>query len=98
MEDEELFEAIRGAALQQQGTMDWEVLRRLLIPHLNELLVSDFHRVLVLLYRIDVSEKVVREALEKHVHEKTGGEILADLIIARQQQKVELRKKYSKKG
>ena len=60
----------------------------------SELLDKDFNRLLIALYRIDVSEQKVAEA----INNEAAGEIaprIATLIIERELQKVITRKKYS---
>ena len=73
---------------------DMEQLHAYLSQAISELLDKDFNRLLIALYRIDVSEKKVAEAL----HLEAPGAIapkLATLIIERELQKVISRKKYS---
>ena len=66
--------------------------REKLIPLLNELINKDFHSLIQLLYRIDVSEKKIRLYLNEKPNEDAAG-VLADLVIERQLQKIESRKK-----
>ena len=60
---------------------------------INELINKDFQALVQLLYRIDVNEKKIRQYLNEHPHEDAAG-VLADLIIERQQQKMDTRKKF----
>lgn len=69
-------------------------LRNWLIENIEWLLDNDFERMLSILYRIDVSEIKVRRLIEQNEGEDAAG-IIADLIIERQAQKIESRKKYS---
>jgi hypothetical protein len=71
-----------------------EELRQILIVLINELIVKDFHSLVQLLYRIDVYEKKIRLYLEKKSNEDSAA-ILADLIIERQLEKIESRRKFS---
>ena len=71
-----------------------EKLRQILIVLINELIVKDFHSLVQLLYRIDVYEKKIRLYLEKKSNEDSAA-ILADLIIERQLEKMESRRKFS---
>ena len=71
-----------------------EELRQILIVLINELIVKDFHSLVQLLYRIDVYEKKIRLYLEKKSNEDSAA-ILADLIIERQLEKMESRRKFS---
>jgi len=69
-----------------------ETVRNKLISLINELINKDFHALLQLLYRIDVSEKKIRSYLEKNQEDSAA--VLADLIIERQLEKIESRKKF----
>ncbi|MEZ5007289.1 MAG: hypothetical protein R2753_03940 [Chitinophagales bacterium] len=72
----------------------YEQLRNWLIENIEWLLDHDFERLLSVLYRIDVSEIRVRKLIEQNEGEDAAG-IMADLILERQAQKIESRKKYS---
>jgi len=71
-----------------------EKLRQKLISLINELIKKDFDVLVQLLYRIDVYEKKIRLYLSKNRQEDSAA-ILADLIIERQLEKMESRKKFS---
>ena len=71
-----------------------EKIRQKLIILINELIIKDFHALVQLLYRIDVYEKKIRLYLEKESNEDSAA-ILADLIVERQLEKVESRKRFS---
>lgn len=57
------------------------------------LIDKNFEKLLWILYRIDVDEEKAKQLLSKHLPEKAP-EILAELIINRQQQKEEFRKQF----
>lgn len=71
-----------------------ELLFRQLCAYLNELIEKDFNRLVTILYRIDVSEAKVRVALAEAPKDVSAGEIIAQLIIERERQKMEWRRKY----
>jgi hypothetical protein len=71
-----------------------EELRQKLVVLVNELINKDFHALVQLLYRIDVYEKKIRLYLDKNTDEDSAA-IIADLIIERQLEKMESRKKFS---
>lgn len=72
-------------------------IRKKLIVLLNELINKDFSSLVQLLYRIDVSEKKIGLYLNQKGNEDSASD-LADLIIERQLQKMETRKKFSTKN
>lgn len=68
-------------------------IRGLLIDKLDFLIAHDFEKLLSILYRIDVSERKVKEALAAQT-DRNPSELLADLIIERQMEKANTRAEY----
>jgi hypothetical protein len=68
-----------------------ELLKEKLSMHINHLIQDDFEKLVALLYRIDVSEAKLKKMMNDN-REVNAGSIIADLIIERQQQKIESRK------
>ncbi len=66
-----------------------------LVLQINDLINNDFERLVSLLYRIDVSEKKLTTLLQEN---KTGNtaELIANLIIERQLQKIISRRETKK--
>ena len=89
---------IKDLSLEQESlpskVNDLGELKAKLIPIINYLLDTDFNRLLNALYRIDVDESKVKQILATGLPGLIP-ENLADIIIKRVLQKVELRKKYS---
>lgn len=75
----------------------FDKIRLKLISLINELINKDFDALVRLLYRIDVSEKKIRVVLDQNM-ETDSASILADLIIERQLQKIESRKRFSNRS
>lgn len=75
-------------------TAGWEEVRTVLAAYLDELVQSDFNRLLSILYRIDVSETKVKASLAANTENRSAGYIIAGLIMERQQQKIDFRKQY----
>ena len=74
-----------------------EELREQLTSHINHLINHDFEKLVFYLYRIDVNENKMRDLLEKREGENAA-ELIANLIIERQLQKIESRKKFKNDG
>ena len=68
-------------------------LQKTIADHINELITSDFHRLVNILYRVDVDEKKLTSLLETNTNE-TAGELIAGLVIERQLAKIQTRKKF----
>jgi hypothetical protein len=66
-----------------------------LAGYINRLILSDFSKLVYILYRIDVSEQKLKIILQEHPNEDAGL-IIAQLIVDRLQQKAESRKKFNR--
>ena len=71
-----------------------EQLHNDLSDYINNLIITNFERLIQLLYRIDVSEYKLKILLKEHPTEDAG-RIIADLIIERQRQKILLKQTFS---
>ena len=70
----------------------FRVIRGLLIQRIEELLRTDLEKLKWILYRIDISEKKLNEQLKNS--DADAATIMADMIIQRQIEKAESRKKF----
>ena len=77
-----------GIELQESISMD--ELKNILSLHIHYLINNDFNKLVSILYRIDVSEKKLRQLLEANPA-GDAGKIIAELIIDRQIQKIKSR-------
>ena len=66
-------------------------LKEKLAEHINNLIQTNFQKLVSLLYRVDVSEQKLKNLLKDYPG-SDAGEIIADLIIERQLQKIKSRK------
>lgn len=66
-----------------------------LAAYINDLIINDFEKLVYYLYRIDVSEHKLKAILQA-TPQQDAGVIIATMIIERQSQKIESRKKYHK--
>lgn len=64
-----------------------------LIIYINDLINHDFEKLIYYLYRIDVHEQKIKQLLQQHEGENAA-EILAQLIIDRQLQKIKFKKEF----
>ena len=70
----------------QQAALGDEGMKQKLSACLNHLLVNDFPALVQVLYRVDVSENKLKHVLRENKN-VDAGDLLAELLIARQQQK-----------
>lgn len=73
-----------------------EVLKEKLIEFINNLIQNDFQKLIAILYKVDVSESKLKLLLREGVGEDAA-DIIATLIIEREMQKIETRKKFTRK-
>jgi hypothetical protein len=81
--------------IKEEATV--QEVENILAAYINTLIQKDFDRLIFLLYKIDVSEKKLKQIL-KEQPQKNAGKIIARLIMERQQQKIISREKFSKKN
>ena len=74
-------------------TNDKEELTKALAEGINQLIQTDFARLINMLYRIDISEKTLKETLEQQADEDAGL-LIARLIIERLLQKQQMRAQF----
>ncbi len=67
-----------------------EEIRNKLAENINHLIIHDFNKLVSLLYRVDVNEAKLKHLLKENPGSDAGN-IIADLIIERQLQKIKSR-------
>lgn len=65
--------------------------------YINHLINTDFEKLVFLLYRIDVSEKKIKALLD-NASSSNAGELIAQAIIERLEEKKASREKYKQTG
>lgn len=68
----------------------------ILSAYINELIQTDFQKLVFILYRIDVNETRLKKILKESSGEDSG-RIIANLIIERQLQKIKSRQQFSQR-
>ncbi len=93
MEDQDKIQEYTLQLIEESGLSfsSFEEFRKYIIDKINFWINNNFEHLLFMLYRIDVHEDKVRKLLVEHKGENAA-EIIADLIIERQRQKIETRK------
>lgn len=64
---------------------------------INDLIANDFSRLISLLYRLDISEKKLRQSLATSAT-ISAGDIIAEMIIERQKEKIKTRRLFARKN
>jgi hypothetical protein len=65
-----------------------------ILPFIDELLNDDYPKLLAMLYRIDIDDDFLNRKLKESEHSDTH-EVITDLILKRELQKVIIREMYS---
>ena len=94
MENSELVKLVnKEMAIQLPEQISMEEIQEKLSAHINRLIQQNFEQLINLLYRIDVSEPKIKSLLQLQPGTNTG-DIIADLIIERQLQKIRSRRQF----
>lgn len=97
MDHKELIQDInKDMAIVLPDHVSLEELKSILISHINLLIGNDFHKLIAVLYRMDVSEPKLKQLLQKHPEEDAAN-IIAGLIIERQLQKIKTRQEFGRR-
>jgi hypothetical protein len=80
-------------ALALPASLSADDLRTQLASHINELILHQFDRLVQLLYRMDVSEKKLKQLLQDH-NDSDAGLLIAGMVLEREQQKMETRRQF----
>ena len=67
----------------------YEAFNNILVQKIRELINTNFAELVNILYRLDISEKKLKEQLQNDNPDSAG--LIADMIIERQTQKIETR-------
>lgn len=95
MNNQELIQEINknlGMVLPQDIAVD--ELQEKMGEYINELIQNNFDKLIMLLYRIDVSEQKLKQLLQQQP-QQDAGKMIARLIIERQLQKIKSRQQFS---
>ena len=69
--------------------------RKMVVEKINHLIVHDFEKLVYVLYRIDVSEAKIDQLL-RQFPQTDAAEMIADLMIEREAEKMKSREKFRK--
>lgn len=97
MDNVELIQLLSAElAIDLAEKMSYSELHSRLAAYINELIKVDFDKLITYLYRIDVSEEKLKILLLDNPQDDAGN-IIATLIIERQQQKIKTRALFSQR-
>lgn len=93
MKDEQVLQEVSNQLEITLHKTDYSFARQILADRINELINSDFQKLVSILYRIDVRESKLKQLLKANP-DTNAGLIIADLMIERQNQKIRARQEY----
>jgi len=92
-----LIPAIRQSfGIELDENISFAKLKEKLGGYINQLIQTDFEKLVSILYRVDVSEPKLKYLLKEN-QGVDAGYVIADLIIERQLQKIKSRQQFSKR-
>lgn len=91
---EEVVEELKKFQIQfRQQRFSYNELKKEIGLYINHVVTTDFSLLISILYRLDISEKKLKELLNRP-NKALAGDIIAELIIERQLQKIASRKAF----
>ena len=95
MEHDELIRLLNNELpVEITGQKSYAEIHAQLSAYINTLIKNNFDKLITYLYRIDVNEQKLKSLLQQNPDEDAGN-IIATLIIERQQQKIKTREQFS---
>lgn len=91
LHDHEIIEQLQRTSLI--ADLRNELFFKQLAAYINDLVINDFDFLVSLLYRIDVDENKMRALIDSNTN-IVSGELIAQLIIERQEQKIRSKKQF----
>ena len=89
----EIAEVLQVAQIQLPKIHSSTLLTKAIAERINNLITNDFSLLISILYRLDISEKKLKQLLQQ-TSNSTAGDIIAALIIERQLEKIKSRKAF----
>jgi len=74
---------------------DYSFGKQIVVEKINDLINNDFQKLVLILYRMDVSEIKLKQLLKENPG-TDAGPIIANLMIERQEQKIRSRQQFNK--
>jgi len=94
MKDEQVLEEV---SKELELTVKYHsITKQVLVDKINDLINTDFQKLVLILYRMDVSEKKLNQLLNENAG-TNAALIIADLMIERQAEKIRSRQQFSKR-
>ena len=96
MKDDQVLVEVSKELDVALDTNNFYLARQILAEKINELLDTNFQKLILILYRMDVSESKLKQLLIDNTG-TDAGLIIADLMIERQGEKIRTRQQFSRR-
>jgi len=96
MKEEQVLQEVSKELEIVLSEKDHSFARRIVAERINELVNTNFQKLVLILYRMDVNETKLKQLLKDNPG-TDAGMIIADLMIERQAEKIKSREQYSKR-
>src|SRR6185436_12330904 len=96
MNEEQILIEVSGELGVVLNEKDFSFNKQLLAEKINELVNTEFQKLISILYRMDISEPKLKQVLKDNPG-TNAGIIIAELMIERQAEKIKSRQQYSKR-
>ena len=94
MKDEQVLEEVSKEL--EVTVKDHSIIKQVLVEKVNDLITTDFQKLVSILYRMDVSETKLKQLLNENPR-TNAALIITDLMIERQEQKIISRQQFRSK-
>ena len=96
MKDENTIDNLLQKANIHLSLFEKAELKEQLMDYINYLLLHDFNKLIVILYRVDVSEQKLKNLIQEHP-QTDSAILIADLLLERQIEKIKTRQSFPSK-
>jgi hypothetical protein len=96
MKDDQVLQEVSNELGVILTEKNFSVDKQLLVEKINELVDTNFQKLILILYRMDVSESKLKQLLADNPG-TNAGLIIADLMIERQEEKIRTRQQFNKR-
>ena len=96
MEEHAPYIAVAGELGLEVDKNNFALQKKILIEKVNHLILTDFEKLVSILYRVDVSEQKINTVLKMHA-DQNAAELIVDLLLERAAQKIKSREQWGQR-
>ena len=96
MEEHAPYIAVAGELGLVVDKNNFDLQKKILVEKVNHLILTDFEKLVSILYRVDVSEQKINTVLKMHA-DQNAAELIVDLLLERAAQKIKSREQWGQR-